>query len=77
MKIKLTPAERMLVSIAETERQKAVDELTTIYKARVDSILESHSVPWDNGNRFIQEGQDIFLVTPEPETVPLPESKSV
>lgn len=72
MRVKLTSAERMLVSIAETERQQAEEQVRAIYTARIQSLLDTHSVSLKDDWHITNEGQDLYLeVTPK---VPQPES---
>ena len=73
MKVKLTPAERMLVSIAETERNQALAQIDAIYQARVKSLLDSHGVDFRDQPQIVTDGPEQFLLTLESEpTVPLP-----
>ncbi len=72
-RITLTPAERMLVSIAETERLQAAQQIDSIYQARIQSLLDSHGLTFKDKPQIVNEGQEQILVTPEA-PVPLPES---
>lgn len=71
MKTKLTPAETMLVSIAKTEREQAIQQINAIYEQRMLSLLQTHGLTWQDAPEIKQDGQDYYLETP---AVPLPKS---
>lgn len=69
MKVKLTPAENMLVSIAKTERDQAMQQVNAIYEQRMVSLLQTHGLTWRDNPEIKQDGQDFYL---EAAAVPLP-----
>lgn len=69
MKVKLTPAENMLVSIAKTERDQAIQQVNAIYEQRMVSLLQTHGLTWRDAPEIKQDGQDFYL---ESSAVPLP-----
>lgn len=70
-RFKLTPAERMLVSIAETERQQAEQQTSAIYTARIQSLLDTHGIGLKENWHVTQDGNDLVLEVAEA-PVPLP-----
>ena len=71
-KIKLTPAEIMLVSITNTEREQAIQQIDAIYRQRIESLLKTYNTSWAENPQITQDGQELFLVIPG--AVPLPNS---
>jgi len=65
-KVKLTSAERMLLSIANTERQQNLNQVQQLYDTRINSILETHSLDPAKDGPFEteQDGNDIYLTFP-------------
>jgi len=65
-KVKLTSAERMLLSIANTERQQNLNQVQQLYDARINSILETHGLDPAKDGPFgtEQDGNDIYLTFP-------------
>ncbi len=65
MKVKLTKAEAMLLSIAKIERQQMVEQAESIFASRVQAFLDDHGLKYSDPSSVIQEGEDFFLFTPE------------
>lgn len=61
-KTKLSAAERMLVEVAMTEYQQAVDFAEQRKQARLGTVVQSHSEAKAGPYNFESDGKDFFLV---------------